>query len=291
MKTLYDLLEALPGDDAEDLRAAFRRAVKGAHPDMRPGDPDAALKFREIVRASEILGDTEQRAVYDDLLQLARLEQKSLGHPFAARMRKIVAGMSAITWAATVTGAGYFMFMYMSAAPVASIISSGTAAAFPPKSEHRIVSGEPVVTPAVLAESSPEADPASDADAAADLAASETKSRLAEGLSACGNSDLKLRLADMDDVFQLDTKLMPAYVDPGVIFYRTEKSDSVFPDIAGAKRIEKAGRAKSAPTTSRKRPFAPAAITTSVIPLPLRRMTAQDSARGGETMASAVRLR
>ena len=77
MKTLYDLLGALPDDDAEALRSAFRRAVKGAHPDIRPGDPDAALKFREIIRANEILGDIELRAAYDDLLEHARLEQLS----------------------------------------------------------------------------------------------------------------------------------------------------------------------------------------------------------------------
>jgi curved DNA-binding protein CbpA len=57
MKTLYDLLGALPNDDAEGLRTAFRQAVKGAHPDIRPGDQDAALKFRQIVRANEILAD------------------------------------------------------------------------------------------------------------------------------------------------------------------------------------------------------------------------------------------
>jgi hypothetical protein len=57
----FDLLGALPKDDAEGL-TAFRQAVKGAHPDIHPGDPDAALKFREIVRANEILGDVEQRA-------------------------------------------------------------------------------------------------------------------------------------------------------------------------------------------------------------------------------------
>ena len=45
MQTLYDLLGALPNDDAGALRAAFRRAVKGAHPDIRPGDPDAARKI------------------------------------------------------------------------------------------------------------------------------------------------------------------------------------------------------------------------------------------------------
>ena len=74
MKTLYDLLGALPHDDAEGLKTAFRRAVKGVHPDIRPGDPDAALKFRQIVRANEILTDAEQRAAYDHLLELARLE-------------------------------------------------------------------------------------------------------------------------------------------------------------------------------------------------------------------------
>ena len=30
METLYDLLGALPNDDADSLRAAFRRAAKGA---------------------------------------------------------------------------------------------------------------------------------------------------------------------------------------------------------------------------------------------------------------------
>src|ERR1700761_6312888 len=65
MKTLYELLGALPDDDAEDIRAAFRKAVKSAHPDINPGDPDAAIKFRQIVRANEILVDQEQRAVYD----------------------------------------------------------------------------------------------------------------------------------------------------------------------------------------------------------------------------------
>jgi curved DNA-binding protein CbpA len=99
-------------------------------PDMRPGDPEAAEKFREIVRASEILGDAEQRAVYDDLLKLAHLEQKP-AHPVAAGMRKIASATTAIAWASVVTVGGYFLFMYMSAAPVASIM-----AAFPPKSGH-----------------------------------------------------------------------------------------------------------------------------------------------------------
>lgn len=76
METLYDLLGALPRDDAEELRSAFRRAVKGVHPDLHPGDPLAGQKFREIVRANDILTDQDQRAAYDHLLDLARKEQR-----------------------------------------------------------------------------------------------------------------------------------------------------------------------------------------------------------------------
>src|SRR5208282_2065543 len=103
MKTLYDLLEALPHDEAEGLRAAFRRAVKGAHPDIRHGDPDAALRFREIVRANEILGDPEQRQAYDYLLELAHLEQEpESGHALAIRIHKFASGVIALSGAAVV---------------------------------------------------------------------------------------------------------------------------------------------------------------------------------------------
>src|SRR5581483_9402030 len=96
MDTLYDLLGALPQDDAEGLRTAFRRAVKSAHPDLRPGDPDAGLKFRQIVRANEILLDKDQRAVYDHLLALAQQEKDpAAAHPIAARIHRIASGVLA----------------------------------------------------------------------------------------------------------------------------------------------------------------------------------------------------
>ena len=47
MGTLYDLLGALPSDDAEGLRTAFRKAAKATHPDINPDNPDAALRFHE----------------------------------------------------------------------------------------------------------------------------------------------------------------------------------------------------------------------------------------------------
>lgn len=289
METLYDLLGAFPHDNAEDLRTAFRRAVKGTHPDMRPGDPDAALRFREIVRASEILGDAEQRAVYDDLLQLAHLEQKSASRrPVAARIRRIASTTIALGWASVATMGGYLLFMQMSAAPVASIISFETMAAFPPKSGHTTMTGEPMAAPAALAENSPEAILASNANAAPDLSASEAMPP--EGFPTCGNGDLKMRFADLDDALQADAKVLPAYADSGIIFYRIGNSDSAFPDIAGAKPIEKSGPPKSVPMMPRKRPFVAGAIATSVTPVSQRRMTAQDLSRG-QAVASAVRWR
>ena len=54
MGTLYDLLGALPNDEAEGLRTAFRKAAKATHPDINPDNPDAALRFRELVRAYDV---------------------------------------------------------------------------------------------------------------------------------------------------------------------------------------------------------------------------------------------
>ena len=121
MKTLYDLLGALPQDDAEGLRAAFRRAVKGAHPDIRIGDPDAPQRFREIVRANEILGDPEQRQAYDYLLELAHLEQEpASSHALAVRIHKLASGVVALSSAAVAIVGGYLLFMSISSTSLVS---------------------------------------------------------------------------------------------------------------------------------------------------------------------------
>jgi len=117
MDTLYDLLGALPRDDAEGLRTAFRRAVKSTHPDLKPGDPDAALKFRQIVRANEILGDPEQRAAYDHLLALAHIEKDpAAAHPVAARVYRLASGVMALAGVSIVAAGGYLLLMHMSMA-------------------------------------------------------------------------------------------------------------------------------------------------------------------------------
>src|SRR5260370_11028501 len=116
METLYDLLGALPNDDADGLRAAFRRAVKRAHPDINPEDPNAAVKFRRIVRANEILGDVEQRAAYDHLLKLAHLEQEQAAkHAVADKVHKLASGVMAMAGVSVVAVGGYALFVQLSA--------------------------------------------------------------------------------------------------------------------------------------------------------------------------------
>jgi hypothetical protein len=289
MKTLYDLLGALPHDDAEDLRIAFRRAVKGAHPDVRPGDPDAALKFREIVRANEILGDSEQRAVYDDLLNLAQLEQESASeHPVAAAKHKIISGLMALGGVSAMTAGGYLLFMHMSAASVASVINLHDAGVSPAKCERPSMVPALMMPAAAMPATNAERAPASNVAAAPGLAASGARSLQFPEASSCGG-DLKSRMTDLDESLQLGSKLLPAYVDPGVVFYRIAASDRAFPDVTLASRIEKAGRPKSAPTRARKPLTGPAAIATSVAPVP-RRTAAQDLSHY-EGIGSVVVLR
>lgn len=115
METLYDLLGALPNDDAESLRSAFRRAVKGTHPDINPGDPHAALRFRQIVRANEILNDPEQRAAYDHLLDLARIEQASISkHAMARRVYQFASAVLAFAVILIMAVGGYAVYLHLS---------------------------------------------------------------------------------------------------------------------------------------------------------------------------------
>jgi curved DNA-binding protein CbpA len=115
MTTLYDLLGALPGDDAADLRQAFRKAVKGAHPDIRPNDPEAALNFRVIIQAMEILGDPDQRAAYDHLLDLARREFEQERR--AARIRNLAFAMLSLAGASMAAASVTIVFT-----PIAAVL-------------------------------------------------------------------------------------------------------------------------------------------------------------------------
>jgi curved DNA-binding protein CbpA len=115
MKTLYDLLGALPDDDAESLRSAFRKAVKANHPDINTDDPDAPLRFRQIVRANAILRDAEQRDAYDRLLAFSRRQpgSKSKRTIISDTIRKFASDAIAVIVLSVVFIGGYTLFEHL----------------------------------------------------------------------------------------------------------------------------------------------------------------------------------
>jgi DnaJ-class molecular chaperone len=45
----------------EDIRAAYRRQAKAHHPDLKPGDAEAAVRFQAVQAAYEVLRKAEER--------------------------------------------------------------------------------------------------------------------------------------------------------------------------------------------------------------------------------------
>lgn len=304
MDTLYELLGALPRDDAETLRAAFRKAVKGAHPDLHPGDPDAAIKFRQIVRANEILLDKDQRAVYDHLLVLAQQEKDpAAAHPIAAKVHKVASTVLALTSLSLVTAGGYFLFMHMSMAwvpPVGHLAIASYAPAANPAGNSdlkaRLSASIAAVSPAdapdpaavsafIAAKAEGTAANSHGATNAMAMATADAESALPPSSApADGKADrasilrphefLTLHTDDIvgapaepDRVAQLDQTLTAPYVDRGILFFREKKDGHPFPDLPLLKRAEKPGHPKSLAANEKGHPDAPP----KTVPLPVPR--------------------
>jgi curved DNA-binding protein CbpA len=130
MKTLYDLLDAHPDDDAEALRAAYRRAAKANHPDLHAGDRYAAIRFRQIAEAYEILRDGERRATYDRLLKLERERLRwSLRSTVSYLVRSIVSDAVTAVGFAIVLAGGYMIFAHVSKTSVGDLVGIPTRGA------------------------------------------------------------------------------------------------------------------------------------------------------------------
>jgi curved DNA-binding protein CbpA len=291
MKTLYDLLGALPDDDAESLRTAFRTAVKGAHPDIHPDDPEAALKFRQIIRANEILRDTDQRAAYDHLLDLARLEQQATArHTLATRVYRLAFGVIALAGVSAASVGAYVLVTQPSTATIAPVdqvedLARGSGeieaitlaerwalsdpAAPPAKDEGASESHD--ASPSAAAGASPEAGtpggatPQATAESAAPAAGpvhetDASEASRARGIVAYRNGDLDGAIAELDQAIQLNPKFKAAYIDRGIILYRMRKFDRAFADIEKARRIDRAGHGKPE-SVAVKKPRAPQAGT------------------------------
>ncbi len=63
----YAVLGVQRNADPDDIKKSFRALAMRYHPDRNPDDVDAAVRFREIVEAWEVLGNPEERFRYDRL--------------------------------------------------------------------------------------------------------------------------------------------------------------------------------------------------------------------------------
>lgn len=271
MTTLYDLLGALPDDDADGLRAAFRKAAKASHPDVNPGDEEAAARFRRIVRANAILSDERQRAAYDQLLEVARRQQSP--KPKRSNLLRTLA-LDAIASAAisAVLVGGYFLLKPVDGPPIASpevteaskreATQAPTTTGIPDANVRTMqhdqlavvaaganlpdaeVSTKPDDTaPAVttgIGSTSAHASPPRDAET------KDAKYYLERGISAYRNGDLYIALANFDLAIDSDPGVSDSYINRGIVFHRLGDLKRAFADVAEAKRIDDLNRSKSA---------------------------------------------
>ena len=238
METLYDLLGALPNDDADELRAAFRRAVKRVHPDKNPEDPGAAVKFRRIVRANEILGDAEQRAAYDHLLALAHPEQQqATQHTAADKVHKVATGVMALAGISAVAVGGYALFVQLSA----NALTPATATAEAGREPAAIVATGPAEEGSASVSGAPqETSGRADITTPAIVPAAET---------APGREGPPLGHTPKHA-----PKLASAYTDRSIILYRLRKFTHAFAELAGAKHPQRTSRPiRSSPPQSSSR--------------------------------------
>ncbi len=243
MGTLYDLLGALPSDDADGLRAAFRRAAKATHPDVNADDPDAPRRFRELMRAYDILIDTDQRATYDELLAIA------LQPPAAARsirvyerVRKYASNTMAATIISGLLVAGYTLFGHFSNPPgAAEFLPNRTA----DQSEQTAV--------AATAEADIEAArpvPPADADAVNAMIVTAALDR--SSAPASRRIEVAHRFT-LDNLWtRRDPVLAVSYLDRDIILYRAPKFDRAFDSMAQVKPAADSGRPKVSAPASRK---------------------------------------
>lgn len=269
MPTLYELLEALPEDDADGLRTAFRKAAKAHHPDNNPDDPDAAQRFRRVVRAHAILSDDEQRATYDACLVKAQQQRarSSTRNIFSGLRRLAPDVVSSIVIALMSIGAFLLVekasTMRVTSARI-SVPVSALAAAMPAQPsgtvgraaehhelDHVPVANAPAAPEAVKEISAPVAaatvDNTGAISAISDVVVKDARYYRDRGGLAYRSGDLPMALTDFDLAINLDPNSAEAYADRAIVFRRMGNLKRALADVAEAKRIDDLRPQQTAP--------------------------------------------
>jgi len=249
MGTLYDLLGALPGDNAESLRTAFRKAAKTAHPDINPDDPDASLRFRELVRAYEILTNTEQRTTYDQLLAIALHPLNPPATKPAGtyeRIHKMASSTMAATIISGVLIGGYTLFGHFSKPPSAAEIVTALRTSGP-----EIAAAVPAAQPDAGAPVEPRTRPEDKASVDEIVTAAVASTVNVNRVPTIGGADLAFGLTLSNLVIQHDPGFAGANVGPAVVLHRMREFDRAFANLP-PRRLADSSRARVSATTRRK---------------------------------------
>jgi tetratricopeptide (TPR) repeat protein len=273
--TLYELLEALPEDDADGLRAAFRKAVKAHHPDNNPDDPDAAQRFRRVVRAHAILSDDQQRATYDACLVNAQQQraQSSKRNIFSGLRRLAPDVVSSVVIAVMSIGA-FLLVEKVSTMRIApaqvqriSVPVSALAAAMPVRPSDTVgraadhskldpvpVAKEPAAPDAVKEIAEPVAAATADNTSAvsptSDVVVKDARYYRERGGRAYRGGDLPLALIDFDLAINLDPNSAEAHADRAIVFRRMGNMKRALADVAEARRIDELRPQQTAPPSA-----------------------------------------
>jgi DnaJ-class molecular chaperone len=65
MRDPYQVLGVAKTASAEEIKKKYRQLAKKLHPDLNPGNAEAAAKFKEASAAYDLLSDAQKRARYD----------------------------------------------------------------------------------------------------------------------------------------------------------------------------------------------------------------------------------
>jgi tetratricopeptide (TPR) repeat protein len=264
LQTLYELLGALPDDDADRLRAAFRNAAKASHPDNNLDDPDAPQRFRRVVRAYVILRDERQRMTYDTLL--ARADQQRALTPrrkVVPKIRNLVSDIIAGIVIAFVSIGAFLLFERMQGIPnvpaqaqqtivQASALTAAMPTARPSNTigrggERNTLDQMPVADAPEAADAVKEittahalaaADNTGTIPAISEVEVKDARYYRRQGQLAYRSGDLALALVDFDLAINLDPNSSDTYIDRAIVFRRMGDLKNAFADITQAKRID-----------------------------------------------------